>query len=136
MQADTQIPDSQWRADATGVDSNGDCGGDIQRGDSYSVRYIRPDLPGSLITVAFYAVEYAELPGEFVVQRQVEFMVCDDPADPGGTEVWSEVTYDDVTYVVIGTEAEAEQEAREFAAEALDRGWTHAWDGQPDWSTS
>ena len=129
------IPDSQWRPDGTGVDSYGDCGGDIQRGDSYSVRFVRPDLPGSLITETYYAVEYDECPGEYVVQRQVEFMVCEDPADPGGTEIWSEVTYDDVSYLVKDTEAEAEQEAREFADAALGHGDTHGWDGQPDYTT-
>lgn len=134
MRGTEALPDGQWRPDDTGVDSNGDCGGDIQRGDSYSVRYVRPDMPGSLITETYYATEYDSLPGEFGVQRQVEFMVCEDPADPGGTEIWSEVTYDDVSYLVIDTEAEAEREAREFAEAALDRGWTHGWDGLPDYT--
>lgn len=124
-----RIPDSQWRADGDGVGSSGDCGGDIQWGDSYSVRYVRPDMPGSLITVTFYAVEYDENPGEFGVQRQVEFMVCEDPADPGGTEIWSEVTYDDVNDLVIDTADEAEREAREFALMALELGYQHKWNG-------
>lgn len=123
--------DSEWRADGTGVVSNGDCGGDIQAGDSYSVRYIRPDKPGSLITVTFYPVEYDELPGELAVQRQVEFMVCEDPSDPGGTEIWSDCLYDDVSYKVIDTAAEAEQDAREFAVTALGDGSDHGWNGEP-----
>jgi hypothetical protein len=129
-----ELPDSEWRSDDTGVQPNGDCGGDIQHGNSCSVRYVRPDMPRSLITVSFYAVEYDECPGEFVVQRQVEWLVCEDPADPGGTEVWSDYEYDDVSATVMGSAAEAEREARELADDALSRGWTHGWDDQPDWS--
>lgn len=125
------MPDTGWRPDGTGICSIGDCGGDIQAGDSYSVRYVRPGKSGSLITVTFYPVEYDELPGEFVVQRQVEFLTCEDPADPGGTETWSDVTYDDVSVLVLDTAAEAEQEAREFAEQALGHGWTHRWNGEP-----
>lgn len=57
-----------WQPDGTGVVSNGDCGGDIQRGESYSVRFVHPDLYGSLVTITYYAVEYDECPGEFAVQ--------------------------------------------------------------------
>jgi hypothetical protein len=67
-----------WCPDGTGVRSNGDYGRDIQRGDSYSVRFVRPDMRGSLITVSFYAVEYAKCLGEFAVQRR------DEPARPDG----------------------------------------------------
>jgi hypothetical protein len=127
------LPDAQWRPDGTGVTSGGDCGGDAEAGeDFYSVGYVRPDRPRSLITVTFYPVEYDELPGEFVVQRQVEWLVCEDPADPGGTEVWSDGEHDDVSGTVWDTAAEAEREAQEFAADALERGWTHAWDGYSD----
>ena len=127
--------DSQWRPDDTGVTDGGDVGGDIQAGDSWSVRYIRPDMPGSLITETYYPVTWPECPGEYTVERQVEFMVCEDPADPGGTEIWSEATYDTVSYLVMDTAEEAGQEAREFAENALDRGWTHRWDGLPDYTT-
>lgn len=127
---------ASWRADGRGIVSNGDaCGGDIQRGDSYSVRFVRPEMPGSLITVTFYAVEYDQNPGEFDVQRQVEWMVCADPSDPGGTEIWSDVACDDLSPLVIDSQAKAEREAREFADEELDAAPAHQWDGQPDWRT-
>lgn len=128
------LPDSEWRPDADGAGLGPDIGGDIQRGNAYSVRYIRPDMPGSLITVSFYPVEYDSCLGEFVVQRQVEWLVCEDPSDPGGTEIWSDYDYTDVSDVVAGSAGEAEQEAREFADAALGQGWTHRWDGEPDWS--
>jgi len=122
----------QWRTDGTGVQPGGDCGGDIQAGDSYSARFVRPDLPGSLMTVTFYPVEYDECPGEFVVQRQLEWMVCGDPRDPGGTEIWSDVAYDDMPSRVMGSRREAGKEARAFARAELERAWTYAWDGQPE----
>jgi hypothetical protein len=127
----TRATAPQWHPDGNGVGSMGDIGGDIQAGDSYSVCYVLSGKPGSLITVTFYPVEYDELPGEFVVQRQVEFLVCEDPSDPGGTETWSDCAYDDVSDTVMDTAAEAEAEAREFAETALGRGWTHCWDGEP-----
>lgn len=123
------IPGSEWRADGSGVKSNGDCGGDIQRGDSYSVRYVRPDMPAARITVMFYAIEPDELPGEFLVQRQVEWFIT----GPGGDEEWSGEAYDDMPTPAGLTVLGAEREAREYAEAALDAGWTHRWDGQPDY---
>lgn len=99
-----QLTDSDWRPDGTGVEPNGDAvGGDIQRGESYSVRFIRPDRPRSLVTVSFYATESDNNPGEYGVQRQVEWLVCEDPNLPGDTEVWSDDAYDDISYEVIDT---------------------------------
>lgn len=123
-----RIPDSQWRHDGKGVLSNADCGGDIQAGESFSVRYIRPDRPAATITVSFYPVEYDELPGEFIVQRQVEWYL----SGPDGDEIWSDVAYDDVS-PVMDTAAAADREARDFAGSALADGDTHRWDGQPDY---
>lgn len=127
-----RAPQCAWRPDGQGVWPGGDIGGDIQRGASWTVRFVRDDMPGSLITVSFYAVEYPENPGEFDVQRQVEWMVCGDPSDPGGTEVWSETEYDDVSALVIHSAGEAQREAREWAEYVLaDTGCYDGWDGQP-----
>ena len=49
-----------------------------------------------MVTVTFYPMEYDERPGEFVVQRETEFLTCTDPSDPGGTEIWSEDNIDDL----------------------------------------
>jgi hypothetical protein len=126
-------PDDGWQPDGTGVVSAGDIGGDIQAGNSYSLRYVRADMPGSLITVSYYGAEYDECPGEFIVQRQVEWMVCEDPADPGGTEIWSDVAYDDVTEMYLDTAGEADAEARQCVEEdAADGSGYFGWDGQPD----
>jgi hypothetical protein len=123
-----------WQPDGTGIQDGGDCGGDIQAGNSYSVRFTRRDMPGSLVTITFYPVEYDNCPGEFVVQRQIEWMVCRDPRDPGSTEIWSDVEYDDVSDTVSGTVAGAEREACGKATYALGTADEIKWDGQPEWS--
>jgi hypothetical protein len=125
--------DRDWRPDGTGIDSMGDCGGDIQRGDSYSVRFSRPDMPTARVTVTFYAAEYDECPGEFLVQRQVEFLVGEDPANLSDTELWERTDYDDVTYEVMDTEEEADAEALRLATSALGSADYINWDGQPEW---
>jgi hypothetical protein len=117
-----------WYTDDTGVQPNGDHGGDIGVGDSFSVRYRRLDLPGSMITVTFYPVEYPDCPGEIVVQREIEFLVCTNPADPGSTEVWSEESTDD-TAEVHDSVAEAEAAARELAEIALGHADLQTWNG-------
>ena len=86
-----------------------------------------------MITVAFYAIEYDSCPGEFVVQRQVEWLVCEDPADPGGTEVWSDYAYDDVSETVMASAEEAERDAQRHAQYVLANPDIYGgWDGQPD----
>lgn len=124
-----------WQPDDSGVTSGGDAGGDEQAGDSYSVRFTRPDLPGSLITVSFYASKTGRR--EYGVTRQVEWLVCADPSDPGGTEIWSDYSYDEVSPVPVGSRAEAEALAREFAESALDDPTAYGgWDGQPDYGAT
>lgn len=128
------VQPTERQPDGTGVQPGGDVGGDIQRGGSYSVRFVRPDKPGSLITVTFYAVEYG-CPSGFVVQRQIEWLVCEDPSDPGGTENWSEVVHDDPFSTAFDTVGAAEEDAWLAAQEALGVAWAYGrWDGEPDWS--
>jgi hypothetical protein len=129
-----------WHPDGKGILPGGDVG-DIQAGDSYSVRFVRDDMPGSLITVKVYAVEphFVGVPGpqgagaEYAWQEQVEFMVCEDPADPGGTETWSDVEYED-SDLVYETLAEADRAARSVAeGELRHHAATQEWDGKPDY---
>jgi hypothetical protein len=40
-------------------------------------------------------VEGQSAPGDFWVQAQWEFLICSDPSDPGGSEVWSDVRFSD-----------------------------------------
>ena len=119
-----------WKPDGTGIVSNGDCGGDIQRGDSYSVRYRHPGLPNAVITSTAYAAEYDGLPDVFFVQVQTEWVICDDPEHPGDTETWYDARYEDQedTY---GDAGDAEEEARQVAARLLEDADSLGWDGTP-----
>ena len=121
-----------WQPDGTGIMSSGGyCGGDIQRGDSYSVRFCRPDLPSAMITCTAYAAEDDRNPGEFFIQVQTEWLLCTDPADPGGTETWSDITCDDDDARIFDTAGEAEQAARQRAVEELAGAESLEWDGEP-----
>ena len=123
---------TMWQADGTGVQPGGDIGGDIQAGDSYSVRYRRADLPGSMITWTAYPVEYDNCPGEFVVQTQTEWLVCEDPSDPGGTEIWSEVSCKDDDGAIYDSAADAEAAACEAATVMLGHAGIQYWNGLPE----
>ena len=129
-----RAPAATWQPDGD-VGSGGDIGGDIQVGkDSYSVQFSRADKPGSLLTVTFYPVAYPQAPREFTVQRQVEWMVCDDPSDPGSTEVWSDVEYTDLDDAWYASAEQAEVAARDYARAVLADGTPYwGWDGDPDW---
>jgi hypothetical protein len=127
------LPDTSWRADGTAIQSQGVCGGDIQRGDSYGICFVRPDVPTARVRVTFYAVEYDPSPGEYSVRREVEFLVGEDPANLGDTEIWERTDYDDVTDEVMDLEEEAVAEALGLAAQALGSGDDINWDGSPRW---
>ena len=137
MAIQNSAPSSPWHLDGKGIIDGGDVGGDIQVGTAWSVRYIRDDMPGSLITVNVYAVDHdndnPDRRGEeFAIQTQTEFMVCADPSDPGGTEIWSDLDYEDGVFAY-ETLAEAETAAREAAENDNTEAAASAqgWDGKP-----
>jgi hypothetical protein len=119
-----------WITDTMGVQPGGDVGGDIQAGESYAVRYRRPDQECAIITCTAFPAQSPTRPGVFFVQVQTEWLVCADPRDPGGTEIWSESdTYDEAaTY---DSAAEAQAVARRVATSLLDDAASHDWDGLP-----
>jgi hypothetical protein len=72
-----------------GVLPGGDVGGDRQASESFSVRFHHRDHPGVLVTYSYYAAVDEENPAITTVERETEYLVCTDPDDPGGSEVWS-----------------------------------------------
>jgi hypothetical protein len=91
-----------WREHDSGLMCAGDVGGDNQVGKGWSKRFVRTDSPGSLLTVSIYPIGHSEgdtcvprdcRPGQIDLEAQVEYMICTDPDDPGGTEVWSDYLY-------------------------------------------
>src|SRR4051812_16453004 len=106
-----------WEVEEPAIFVGGRSAGDYQVGDDVTVRF-RPnaepdDGQHALITETWYAEDYLEMnrpvgvepeEGEepnFGVMCRIEFLVCRDPEDPGGTEIWSDYIYDDQADVMI-----------------------------------
>jgi hypothetical protein len=119
---------SEWTAEGTGVQPSGDAGGDIQAGESYSVRYRRADRPCAMITRTAYPASAPGRPGLYFVQVETEWLVSTDPLDPSGTESWSEYAYDDEPGIYASV-AEAETAALRVATDLLADGYSQKWDG-------
>jgi len=117
-----------WTADGTGVQPGGDAGGDIQAGQSYSVRYRRADRPWAMITRTAYPARVPDRSGVFVVRVETEWLVSTDPLDPGRTETWSECVHDDEPDIYPSA-ADAEKAAVRVATDLLDDGCSQNWDG-------
>jgi hypothetical protein len=76
-----------WHPDGNGVQDGGD---DVryQVGKSYLVRLRSTTCPGSAIDLFVYVVNYGDALNDFYVQVGVDWVIFEDPDDPGGTEVW------------------------------------------------
>lgn len=121
----------KWKSDGTGVQPGGDCGGDYQSTESFSVRYIRADQtspPFSLITVYFYG-EDPKQDGRHVITMQNEYMTCLDLRDPGSSERWADARYITVDHGPYASAADAESRARTLAQRH--RAGDISWDGRP-----
>lgn len=101
-------PDT-WIAHGDVAEDAGSIGGDVQAGPAWSKRFDRwmPSIgKWAVINDSYYVaaedrVVGTEDAGEFEVaeshewvQRQLEILICRDPSDPGGTEEWSDYTYE------------------------------------------
>lgn len=99
--------DDWTEREPAGPVDGGDIGGDVQLGTAWERSWARPTpgMPGhwSVLTSSYYlAVEpgpdgTAAADAERYVQHQVSRLVCTNPADPGGSEVWSEYDYTDLS---------------------------------------
>lgn len=128
------MSETQWLPDAAGIT----CGGEIedQAGKSYAVRFLRAGRPGTMITRTAYPVNAGgDHDGPFVVRVENEWLVCGNPSDPGGTEIWSD-RRDEGEVGSYGTAAEAEDAARDVAGELLRDAGSLTWDGLPQWDNN
>ena len=124
-------PDSQWLPGEAGIARNDQDGDDDQAGDSYSVRFRRADRPGAIIRRTAYPVRVGgDRVGQFLVRVETEWLVCSDPRDPGGTELWSDRYTNDEAESYLSA-AEAEHAARNIASELLRDADSLIWDGLP-----
>jgi hypothetical protein len=124
------MPSGGWVADGSGVQPGGHVGGDRQIGESYGVRYRRSDMLCAFITRIAYPTAAPGQSGAFFVQVQTEWLTCEDPLDPGGTETWSDTSYDDEPGLYWSIK-EAGEAARQVAVELLADAASHDWDGSP-----
>lgn len=139
------LPDRWYEAYPRGVSDAGDVGGDVQAGDAHSRRFIRhvsADDGWLVLDVSYYVCECdhgddareADSDGEqwckhcgalVWVEEQSDLTECTDPADPGSTELRSDVRYrnccDDEHSEP--TDAYARQCAEQLCAEQLDDPW-------------
>jgi hypothetical protein len=113
-----------------GVLPGGDLGGDIQLDESFSVRFHYRDRPGALVTYCYYAATDLDDPASICVEQQTELLVCTDPADPGGTEVWSDYRYTTLARGFDSVEA-ATAAAKQAAEEHLV--CNEPWSGRSPW---
>lgn len=96
----------------------GDFGGDVQDGPAVSRRWQRQ--AGQLwhiFTVAYYPAKtepYSNEPIRKWLEEQREYIVCKDPHDPGGTELWADYRYAEQP------NADPEQKCREFIEQNID----------------
>jgi hypothetical protein len=130
-------PTASWMADGPVMPDSGVVGGD-GAGQSFSIRYTRPDIPGAIITSYWYAVDeserYLDDPDDpdartgWDVENLNEYLICTDPTDPGGTEVWSTYEYETPALMVLETEAAAVAYAgRSARSESADH---YYWNGE------
>jgi hypothetical protein len=114
-----------------GVLPGGDVGGDRHASESFSVRFHHRNRPGVLVTYSYYAAVDEENPAAITVERETEFMVCTDPADPGSSEVWSAYSHTTLpgSYANLQAATDAALQAAQahLVCEA-------AWAGRPPWS--
>jgi hypothetical protein len=109
---------------------NGDIGGDRQLGESWGRRFRReqPTADGDhpMVNVSFY-VEAGDFgAGESTaMMREVEYMLCRNPNDPGATETWSDTRYDQVGFEGTPTDSFARELCLAFDPATI------TWDGEP-----
>lgn len=127
-----------WRPDGTGVQPGGDIGGDYQVSDAFSVRFVRDDL--SVVVDKYWYVELivdTEVPPapndrRYRVTCLMMYTICTDVRDPGGTETWADLAYDNTTDPTIYADYTAAERSAQLLAEVDSRigAWRIAWDGR------
>jgi len=119
-----------WRLDGAWKESTMDHSGDFWCGDSYGARFARGDLPGSLMTVTFCAVETGR--GGWEIRQETLLMVVEDPADPGETVTWSAASSQVWPLGRVSFGSEAERLAFAYSRHSQrEVGLFAAWDGEP-----
>jgi hypothetical protein len=101
-------------------------GGDSQLSESFTVRFHHRDHPGVLVTYCYYAAVDPDDPAVITVEHQIEYLVCTDQDDPGGTELWSAYCW-----TVLQSGFASVQAATDATLQAAQE---EPWAGRPPWT--
>lgn len=132
---------NQWYAIDAEPRRSGTPGGDYEVTDSWNVRLHNDALPGAVVDVDYYVErthpqnsEVPNEPPEYGVTGIIHYTLCTDRNDPGGTETWADIQYDnDADPLAYDDIEEADQAASHQAWRWIRQaGMFMAWDGQPD----
>jgi hypothetical protein len=114
----------------------GDIGGDTQVGEAWTRRYLWLMPGGDTFAVIDESVYVSCPPGDnpgspdpatLAMTRQIDYTVCTDPLDVGGTELYADTTYTPITWTVDRSPTEGDARA---ACDATDPA-SFDWDGAP-----
>lgn len=113
-------------------------GSDDQVGDGWSVRYAPVTEPDdalhAIIDMNIYVSDLDwqadECGKRFGVTVQTLYLICEEPDDPGRTEVWSAIECDTDYDVTIYDAEQRAAASAERLAKQCDFAWTLLWDGR------
>jgi hypothetical protein len=109
--------------------------------EEWNVRLRNDALPNAVVDVSYCAewpgrgsgTDNYDDPPEYVVTGVIQFTVCDDPEDPGDTETWADLEYDNDADPLAYADPDKADEAAKFQAQRWiwDAGKFMTWDGEP-----
>lgn len=117
------------------INDDGQMGGDTQIGAAPSRRFIHSVLPGRVVDMSAYPIRgdgSDPMPAEDApihVQVQFNYVICRDLSDPGGTEMWADVRYDEPVHGPFRSLKAAERRARAIVVGFVPDPFL--WDGDP-----
>lgn len=135
-------PENQWYAIDSRPVRNGVPGGDYEVTDAWNVRLHNDALPHALVDADYFVealpttedgVHAGPVVTEYAVTGMVRLTICDDREDPGRTETWADIQYDNDADPLAYSAIENADSAAKFQAER----WVQMadkfmqWDGKP-----
>lgn len=130
-------PENKWYAIDDKPVRNGVPSGDYEVTEAWNVRLHNDALPNAVVDADYFVertmAEAEGDPPEYAVTGMIQFTICDDRDDPGGTETWADIEYDnDADPLAYSNIREADEAARGQAQRWIEMADKFMqWDGQP-----
>lgn len=133
-------PENKWYATDSEPRRNGTPGGDYEVSDAWNVRLFNDAMPTAVADVDYYVEqtrdgqgEVPAGPAEYGVAGMISYTVCTDRGDPGSTETWADIRYDNDADPLGYEDIEKADKAARFQAERWigNAAKFMAWDGEP-----